>query len=148
VAIDLEDRLRRALELAHSDGYRSPAASRAVIRELASRANGLAVADPASADVFIALATELDASGRAIVDTAPPKAIPTIVVLDDDGTLVVESKSANAVQVVGCTFRRGTLRFDKGRFVLVEVEEDVSAREVQAEAGVPMFADEKLIAFR
>lgn len=145
MAIELDDRIDRALALARARG--PVAASRGVLSALGPRANGLATMDERNAVVFVALATEVDARGHARLDAVPSRALPTIAVLGDEGRWADRMESGNAVGVDTVVFRRGTVRVESGRLLLVEVEQDVSAREVQAEVGLPMFADATLAAF-
>lgn len=145
MAIDLDDRIDRALALARARG--PVAASRGVLAALGPRANGLATIDERDAVVYVALATEVDAKGHALLDSAPTRSMPTIVVLVDDGRWTASAESGDARRVDTVVFRRGTIRVESGRLVLVEVEQDVSAREVQAEVGLPMYADATLTAF-
>lgn len=146
MAIDLDDRLRRALELAHARG-RSVATAE-VCSALGPRANGLAVADASTAEVGLVLAQAVDPTGRIDASETLPVDLPLIVVLSDEGRLVGACPTGDARTILAVVFRRGVLRLESGRFVLIEVEEDVSARDVRAEVAIPMYADATLVAFR
>ncbi len=135
MAISFASQLARARTLA---AERGPAFVSESLRRHAPSASAAAVA--------IASVREVDGRGRAVGDEVPA-GIPVIAVLAEDGRLRERLETASIDRVTHVVFERGVLEVSAHGFVLLEVEDGRSAREVRAETGVPMVADARLTVF-
>lgn len=146
MALALEQRLRRAIAIAAARG--SVGAS-ARVREALSRELGddvPALVSLEAAATVLVMPTRVDATGACAGDPVQV-AVPLIAVLDDDGVLASALAGADGRGVVSVLCRRGRIEIEGGSFLVLEVEDGVSARETHLEYGVPMLADERLVAF-
>lgn len=152
MAIALEDRIRRAIELASVRGpvWLSQRARAALaLCEAESSLAARCTVDASAAVSAVVLLSSAAVCGDGSGDEAPTGAA-VFGVLDDEGTLVsalasATAPSVRAIHALIC--RRGMLACDGESFLILEVEDGVSAREVQLEYAVSMRADERLTAF-
>lgn len=144
MAIALEDRIRRAFAIASARGSVHLSA-----RVLATGEPGAAAAKSTTVDqaaVAVVLVNDVDARGHASGD-ALLRRLPCVAVLEDEGRLSAHLAAASVEGVFAVVCRRGVVECTQSGFVLVEVEDGISARETQAEYDVPMLADARLSAF-
>lgn len=140
MSIAIEDRIRRALAIAAARGPVLVSDRVRALAEVRERD-----AEGASA-IAVVLADTVDARGHARGDTLPRR-LPCVAVLEDDGRLEASLTQPQLDGVFAVVCRRGVIECTQSGFVLVEVEDGISARETQAEYGVAMLADARLCAF-